>query len=60
MKTTNTGQRRKKTGAARTGKPEYVGMVQEGQEREDRMVRTWQKDRVAGTGQLWHDSKVGA
>jgi hypothetical protein len=29
-----------------------VGMVQPRQEREDRMARTLQKDRAAGTGQL--------
>jgi hypothetical protein len=40
-----------------------VGMAQARQEREDRMARTQQKDRAAGTGQLrWdsHDSEVGA
>jgi hypothetical protein len=40
--TTNTGQRGKRAGDknAGKGKPENVGMVQAGKEREDKMART--------------------
>jgi hypothetical protein len=39
--------------AARTGQPENtVEMAQAGQEREDKMARTSQMERAAGTGQL--------
>jgi hypothetical protein len=42
---------------ARKGQPEKAfRMVQAGQEREDRMARTGQKGRVAGTGKLRYDN----